>query len=253
MNTIKITVKDGIALLTLDYKKSNVIGSEMVMELKNMLQSIENDDNIFGLILTGKDDFFSAGLDFIELFDYSEEQIKYFWEQYFALIYQLTAFKKPLIAAINGHAPAAGTVISLCCDYRIMAEGEFQIGLNEVALGLIVPNSFFQLYASCIGTQKAHRFILEGTLMFPQEAMDIGLVDEVGKQESVINLAVKQMKKYLQYNKLVWQETKLNLRKNLTFAVQPHQPDIIKRILEEWWAPYNRSILRTIIQNFKKN
>jgi enoyl-CoA hydratase/carnithine racemase len=253
MNSIKVTVRDGIALLTLDHKKSNAIGSEMVMELKNMLQSVENDDKIFGLILTGKEDYFSAGLDFIELFDYTEDQIKYFWEQYFSLIYQLTAFKKPLIAAINGHAPAAGTVITLCCDYRVMADGEFQIGLNEVALGLIVPDSFFQLYSSCIGRQKAHRYILEGKLMSPQEALAIGLVDELGKQGSVINLAVKQMQKYLQYNKIVWQESKLNLRRNLTFSTQPHQPDIIKKILEEWWAPYNRSILQTIIQNFKKS
>jgi enoyl-CoA hydratase/carnithine racemase len=146
--------------------------------------------------LTGKENYFSSGLDFVELFDYSEDQIKYFWEQYFSLIYQLTAFKKPLIAAINGHAPGAGTIISLCCDYRVMAEGPYQVGLNEVALGLIVPDSFFQLYASCIGRQRAYRYILEGKLMSPQEAWAIGLVDEVAKQESVVNLAVKRMQKY---------------------------------------------------------
>lgn len=253
MNSIKVTVKDKIALLTLDKGRSNAIDTEMVLELKDMIQNIEKDDNVSGVILTGKGDYFTAGLNLIELFDYSEDQIKTFWEQYFALIYALTSFNKPFIAAINGHAPAAGTIFSLCCDYRVMAEGEYSIGLNEIALGVIVPDSFFQLYATCIGRQKATKYLLEGKLMRPNEALNIGLIDEVVKPEAVINTAVKQMQKYIQFNKVVWQESKSNIRRNLVFAVQPHQPDIIKKILEEWWAPYNRSILQTIIKNFKKS
>lgn len=252
MNSIKVTVKEKIALITLDKGRSNPIGTEMVMELKDMFQNIEKDDNVSGVILTGKDEYFSAGLDLVELFDYSEEQIKAFWEQYFSLIYILTSFKKPLVAAINGHAPSAGTVLALCSDYRVMAEGSYSIGLNEVALGIIVPDSFFQLYSSCIGRHAANRYLLEGKLFTTGEALTMGLVDEVVNKDTVVNSAVKQMQKYLQYNKTVWQESKLNLRRNLTFAVQPHQPDLIKKILEEWWAPYNRSILQTIIQNFKK-
>jgi Delta3-Delta2-enoyl-CoA isomerase len=252
MNSIKVTVKDRLALVTLDKGRSNAIGVEMVMELKELIQNIDKNESISAVILTGKDDYFSAGLDLIELFDYSEDQIKVFWEHYFSLIYTLTSFKKPLIAAINGHAPAAGTIIALCCDYRVMADGEFSIGLNEIALGIIVPDSFFQLYASCIGRQKANKYILEAKLMHPPEAERIGLVDEVVRQSLVVNTAVKQAQKFLGYNKVVWQESKLNIRRNLTFAVQPHQPDMIKKILEEWWAPYNRSILQTIIQNFKK-
>ncbi|HEX8376189.1 MAG TPA: enoyl-CoA hydratase/isomerase family protein [Pedobacter sp.] len=253
MNSIKITVKERIALLTFDKGRTNAIDTEMIVELKDMLQYIEKDENVLALILTGKGDYFTTGLDLIKLFDYSEDQIKTFWEQYFSLIFTLISFKKPLVAAINGHAPAAGTTLSLCCDYRIMADGDYSIGLNEITLGIIVPDSLFQLYAFCIGRQKAHRYILEGKLFSPGEALNSGLVDEVVKQEAVVNSAVRQVQKYLQYNKVVWQESKLNLRKNLTFASQPHQPDLIKRILEEWWAPYNRSILHTIIQNFKKN
>ncbi|MGV3508201.1 MAG: enoyl-CoA hydratase/isomerase family protein [Sphingobacteriaceae bacterium] len=252
MSSVKVTVREKIALLTLDRGRSNAIDTNMVSDLKDMFQNIEKDDNVSGIILTGKDEYFTAGLDLMELFDYSEEQIKAFWEQYFSLIYILTSFKKPFISAINGHAPGAGTIISLCSDYRVMAEGEYSIGLNEVALGIIVPDSFFQLYSSRIGRQKANNYILESKMMNSGEALKIGLVDELANKDIVVNIAVKQMQKYLQYNKVVWQESKSNIRRNLAFAVQPHQPDLIKKILEEWWAPYNRSILQTIIQNFKK-
>lgn len=251
MNTIKITVRENIALLTLNRGRSNTINAEMVEELKDIFQNIEKDDNIFGVIMTGKDDYFSAGLDLVELFDYTEDQLKSFWEHYFLLIFILVSFKKPLVAAINGHAPAAGTLLSLCADYRIMARGNFSIGLNDVALGLIVPDSSFQLYSSCIGRQRASTYILEAHIMNPEEALNIALLNEVVPQEAVVGTAVKQMKKYLQYNRGVWQDTKQNIRKNITFAAQPHQPELIKRILHEWWAPYNRSVLQTIIQNFK--
>ncbi|MEJ6980854.1 enoyl-CoA hydratase/isomerase family protein [Pedobacter sp. P351] len=242
-----------IALITLDRGRSNAIDAEMVMELKDIIQNIGNDDNISGVILTGKDEYFTAGLDLLDLFDYSEDQIKTFWEQYFGLIYALTSFKKPLISAINGHAPAAGTIFCLCSDYRIMVQGNYSIGLNEIALGIIVPDSFFQLYASCIGRQKAGKYLLEAKLVNPEEALSIGLIDEMVSSEILMNTAVRQMQKYLQFNKVVWQESKFNIRRNLAFAVQPHQPDIIKKILDEWWAPYNRSILQTIIKNFKKS
>jgi Delta3-Delta2-enoyl-CoA isomerase len=253
MNSIKVNVRERIALVTIDEGKTNAIGTEIVLELKDLIQNIEKDDNISAVILTGKGDYFSAGLDLVELFDYTEDQIKFFWEQYFSLIYILTAFKKPLVAAINGQAPGIGTVISLCADYRVVADGDFKLGLNEISLGIIVPDSIYQLYSVWIGRNKASKFILDAKLLNPAEALQLGLADEVVRQDLVVNAAVKQVQRYLQYNKAVWQESKLNLRRNITFAVQPHQPDLIKKILEEWWAPYNRSILHTIIQNFKKS
>ena len=76
MNSIKVNIKDKIAVLSLDRGRSNAINSEMVSELHQMIRNIENDDTIAGLILTGKDGFFSAGLDLIELYDYDEDQIE---------------------------------------------------------------------------------------------------------------------------------------------------------------------------------
>ncbi len=75
MNTIKVRIKDKIAVLYLDRGRSNAINSEMLSELSRTIRNIENDDSIAGLILTGKDGFFSAGLDLIELYDYDEDQI----------------------------------------------------------------------------------------------------------------------------------------------------------------------------------
>ncbi len=252
MNTIKVRIKDKIAVLSLDRGRSNAINSEMLSELSRTIRNIENDDSIAGLILTGKDGFFSAGLDLIELYDYDEDQIKAFWLDFLTLVTELASFKKPLIAAITGHSPAGGCVLAICCDYRIMAEGKFIIGLNEVPVGIIVPENIFHLYAFWLGTANASRFLLEGKLMNTAEALQCGLIDEVVNPESILHAAERKMLSYIQLEKNTWQQSKMNIRRELLKKVSADPTDMLNPMLEQWWSPSTRSILKTIIQNLQQ-
>src|ERR1700744_4167559 len=130
MNTLQVTIKDRLAVVGLGRGKLNPMNAEMVKELTVLIKSINTDDNIGGLIITGKENFFSAGLDLIELYDYDEDQIKTFWKDFLALQSTMVSFKKPMVAAISGHSPAGGCVMAICCDYRVMAQGKYIIGLN---------------------------------------------------------------------------------------------------------------------------
>src|SRR5690606_35676145 len=112
MNTIQVTIRDRAAIIALNRGRSNAINTEMVNELRNIFKSIEQDENIGGVILTGKEGFFTAGLDLIELYDYDEAAMRNFWLSFFELVKALTAFKKPLINAISGHSPAGGCVMA---------------------------------------------------------------------------------------------------------------------------------------------
>lgn len=252
MNTIKVRIKDKIAVLSLDRGRSNAINSEMVSELHQMIRNIENDDSIAGLILTGKDGFFSAGLDLIELYNYGEDQIKEFWIEFLSLVTSMVSFKKPMIAAISGHSPAGGCVLAICCDYRIMAEGKFIIGLNEVPVGIIVPESIFHLYAFWLGNAPAYRALLEGKLMNTQEALSAGLVDELVSPESILHAAERKMLTYIQLERKTWQQSKMNIREDLLKKVSADQTEMLGHMLEQWWSPSTRSILKTIIQNLQQ-
>ncbi|RZL47373.1 MAG: enoyl-CoA hydratase/isomerase family protein, partial [Pedobacter sp.] len=215
MNTIAVTVKDRLVIITLNRGKSNSLNREMVTELKDILHNIETDENIGGVIITGKENFFSAGLDLIELYNYNEEEAKSFWHLFLEFVTKITAFKKPLVTAINGHSPAGGCVIALAADIRVMAEGKFIIGLNEVPVGIIVPNSIFSLYAFWLGKADATRSLLEGKLFSPEEALAIGLVDEVVKPESILTAAERKARKYMAFESNTWSQSKLNIRKDL--------------------------------------
>lgn len=252
MNTIKVTIKDHLALITLDRGRSNALNREMITELNDMLNSIASDQNIAGAIITGKENFFSAGLDLIELYNYSEAEAESFWHLFLDFTANITSFRKPLVAAINGHSPAGGCVIALACDYRIMAEGKSIIGLNEVPVGIIVPNSIFHLYAFWIGTAQASRNLLEGKLFTPEEALQVGLVDELVNPESILTAAERRIRKYMGMERNTWEQSKLNIRKDLIAATRTNQDEALALMLKQWWAPTTRNILKTIIDNLQK-
>jgi len=252
MNTIRVSVKDRLATITLDKGKSNALGRELITELDDMLKNIAADDNIGGVILTGKSPFFSAGLDLLELYDYNEEEAKSFFQLFFNFSANLVSFKKPIVAAISGHCPAGGCVIALACDARVMAEGQFIIGLNEVPVGIIVPNSIFQLYSFWIGKAEATRSLLSGRLYQPDEALSVGLVDELVKNESLLTAAERRIKKYLELEGNTWSQSKLNIRHELIAAMNADQSDTLEKMLAQWWAPTTRHILKTILANLQK-
>ena len=252
MNTINVTIKDRLALITLNRGKSNALNGEMITEITDMLHNIENDANIGGVIITGRENFFSAGLDLIELYRYNEEEIKSFWHLFLNFTAKITAFKKPIVAAINGHSPAGGCVIALACDARVMAEGKYIIGLNEVPVGIIVPDSIFHLYAFWLGKANASRSLLEGKLFSPEEALQIGLVDELVNPASIMTAAERRIRKYMALEPNTWQQSKLNIRKELIAATSVDQEETLKAVLTQWWAPSTRNLLKMIIDNLQK-
>lgn len=252
MNTIKVNIKDKIAVIQLDRGRSNAINAEMVSELHQIVHDVENDSNIAGLIITGKEGFFSAGLDLIELYQYDEEKIRQFWKDFLNLVTAMVSFRKPMVSAISGHSPAGGCVLALCCDYRVMAEGKYIIGLNEVPVGIIVPQSIFHLYSFWLGHAVAYRYMLEGKLLDTDEALASGLVDEIVKPESILHAAERKIQKYIQMESTTWQQSKINMRAELTAKVGTDQSDTLEIMLKQWWSPSTRSILKTIIQNLQQ-
>ncbi|CAM3814757.1 enoyl-CoA hydratase/isomerase family protein [Sphingobacterium prati] len=249
MEHIKTTIEDHILGIFLDRGKSNAIDTVLLKELIETLESNQENEAVQGAILIGKENFFSAGLDLITLFDYNVDQIREFWNLFLEATSLLASFPKPIAAAISGHSPAGGCVFALCCDYRIMAEGNFVIGLNEIPVGLIVPESIFQLYAFWIGRRNAYQNLLEGKLLTPNEAKAQGLVDDVVPANMLFNTATKKIKQISQLNQKTWRTSKLNFRKEIILKLRENREETIQEILVQWWLPSTRSILKSIIDN----
>ncbi len=251
MNTFQTTIQGKLVVITLDRGRSNAINHEMVKELATCMKTLENDDSVGGVILTGKEGFFSSGIDLIEAYDYNEEQSRQFWVDFLALQNILAAFRKPIVAAISGHSPAGGCILAICCDYRVMAAGKFIIGLNEVPVSIIVPDSVFNLYAFWLGQRKAYQYLMEGKLLKVEEALEAGLIDEITAPDKLMSAAAEKVTAYMKLNPVTWSESKLNLRKELTAKLKADQTATLTKMLKQWWAPETRQGLQMMIQNLK--
>src|SRR5204863_7790743 len=109
-----------------------------------------------------------------------------FWNDSFGLCAALARSPIPIAAAITGHSPAGGAVLAIMCDYRVMARGPFKIGLNEVQVGLSVPECIQAALRRLLGPYRAERLLVAGAMLEAEQAHAIGLVDELVEPDLVV-------------------------------------------------------------------
>merc|ERR1712173_427462 len=150
---------DEIAIVKMNAPPINALSRPFLHELEQAIDKLEKDEDIRAMVLTAnKPGIFSAGLDIFEMYGKDRESLGAFWTQLQNTWLKL--YKSPLmtVAAINGTSPAGGCLLSISCDYRIMADHKkFQIGLNETKLGLVAPPWFAKPFVSCIGEREAEK------------------------------------------------------------------------------------------------
>lgn len=252
MSHIHLIKKENYGIIQMDREKANPMNHEFVAGLRIALKNLLEDDSIYGVIINGKENFFSAGLDIPELYTYDEQQFEKFWRNFMDLICDLLAFDKPLIASINGHSPAGGCILAIGCDYRVMAEGNFKIGLNEIPVGIVVPRGIFDVYSFWIGRKLAYQYIMEGKLYSPQHAKEIGLVDEVVAPDKVLEIAENKLKQYLQFDAMSWRITKRQLKRDVLKSMTSISDYEMSIFLKQWWSPSVRNALTQFVEKLKK-
>jgi 3,2-trans-enoyl-CoA isomerase len=133
---------------------------------------------------------FCAGLDLTELYKPDADRLPKFWESFQQVYIDLYGSRLATVAAMAGHAPAAGCMLALSCDYRVMSGGS--IGLNESKLGIIAPPWLAKQYIDTIGHRRAELALSLGTLYNHKEALAVGLVDDVVQRANIVAHAKKQ-------------------------------------------------------------
>ncbi|MFT5166523.1 MAG: 3,2-trans-enoyl-CoA isomerase [Saprospiraceae bacterium] len=251
MKYLNITKKEGYAIVQMNRAKANALNHDMVEEIRETFRSIASDDNVRGVILTGIPNFFSAGLDLIELYDYDSAKMESFFISFGAMHIEMARFKKPMVAAITGHSPAGGTVLAVAADYRIMADGEkFSIGLNEVAVNIQISDNLIEAYSFWIGKGNAHRYVMEGKLLNAQEALQCGLVNEVCPAEEVLEKAEQKMQHYLKADNEILINTKAKLRKSWLDNLSTDDARELEQASQVWWKPEVRAKMKAYIAYF---
>lgn len=243
METLKLSFEKDIALVELNRPKAHAINFLMANEISQCFSDLDAADHVSAAVLKGTGSIFSAGLDLKELYKYSEDELNRFWQAFGRMVTDLAGFSKPLVAAVNGHAPAGGCVLALCCDYRIMAQEGGRIGLNEVAVGVVLPTPVVELARFTIGSERTSHMVLNATLMDPEEAHTFGLVNELCPTELLVEVCHKRIQKWLAFDQTAWRNAKKSVRSPLAERLDMPFEEAYSETLRHWWSPDSRKLL----------
>jgi enoyl-CoA hydratase/carnithine racemase len=200
---------------------------------------------------------FSAGLDVPALLELDRDGLIGFWHEFFGLCAALARSPIPVVAAIGGHSPAGGAVLSIFCDYRVMARSAdaakpFRIGLNEVQVGLSVPMCIQDALRRLVGPYRAERLMVAGAMLDPEQALGVGLVDELTEVDNVVPRAHAWLQQLLALPPFAMSTTRLLARSDLIGIFADPRRLSVEEFADAWFGAETQATLKGLVARLKK-
>ena len=209
---VQYVLTDGVAVVTLDDGKANAFNPALFAELNPILDQAEKEAD--ALVLAGRPGRYSAGFDLATV-GASNEAARTSMKLGGELLMRLYGFPKIVVAACTGHAVAFGALLLLAASHRVGARGDFKIGLNEVAIGLMLPQFGTRLAEARLSKRHLQRAVCLSTIYDPESAIDVGFLDELADPEQVISQASEIARGYTKLSGTAYVLTQANLRRQL--------------------------------------
>lgn len=188
---LTIEQRDHIMVIHLDDGKANALSFGLIAAIHHAITKAENDDEIGGVVLHGRPGRFSGGFDLGIMFADDFNAIVNLVADGGGLVRRLYGSSVPVVAACTGHALAAGALMLLGCDVRVGADIPAKIGLNEVAIKMVLPDWAMTIAEVRLSKRHMQRAIVNARITTPAEAVDVGFLDEVVAEEALLERAVE--------------------------------------------------------------
>jgi enoyl-CoA hydratase/carnithine racemase len=229
---------------------ANALNPELTAALTTALQEAGRDAS--AVMVTGLPRMFSAGLDVPELLRLDHAQMTAFWQDFFILLKTIAAMPVPTVFGLTGHAPAGGIVMALFADYRIMPEGTFKTGFNEVQVGLIVPPVVQRALSRLIGAHTAERILVAGEMMAAERALDLGLVDELAADpDAVVARALEWCNSHLALPARAMAITRSMARADLLAMFEEEEVAGVAHFVDGWFEKSTQAVLHGLVERLK--
>lgn len=228
----------------------NALNPELLALLREAIATAPGED-VRGLVISGGPGVFSAGLDVPRLLTMERRELEAAWREFFGVLEVLARSPLPSVAAIAGHSPAGGAVIGLFCDYRVMARGPFRIGLNEVQVGLIVPDCIQYALRRLVGTYRAERLLVAGAMIDAEHALALGMVDELVDVDHVVTRSVAWLQELLKLPGKAMHATRSLARADLIDAIADPARLDLAHFLDEWFSEETQAVLHSLVARLR--
>lgn len=210
------TQEDGIVVITLNRPNAaNALSIKLLEELKNVIESCKFDPSVRCLVITGAGEkAFCAGADLKERAGMDAQLVRKTVSLIRECVNNLEALPQPVIAAVNGAAFGGGTELALACDIRVASDNA-KFGLTEASLGIIPGAGGTQRLPRLVGKGRAKELIFTARRIDAEEAREIGLVEYVGRPESLIEKALEIASQIVRNGPIAVRQAKFAIDKGL--------------------------------------
>lgn len=244
---------DGLALLRFDKGSANAIDPAFVEDLLAVTAQVADDASVRGVLLcSSHPKVFCPGLDLRVLFELDRGAMGAFMTRFSEAVVALYALRKPVVAALSGHAVAGGCVIALACDLRVLKRGGAQIGLNEVKVGVPLPWSVALLLEANVAPTALTRVALLGNNFADEEALAVGLVDALADAEGFEDACLARLRELCERDAFSYGVTKSYLRAQATAAMREREAELLPEWLDGWFQPATRERIQKTLLAMKK-
>jgi enoyl-CoA hydratase/carnithine racemase len=247
---IEIIDHESVRELRFARPPANALSPDLLAELCRSVEAAAT-DGAHGVVISGREGLFTGGLDIPLLLELDRPAMVETIDRFFGAMEILAASEVPVVAGITGHSPAGGAVLSLFCDWRVMASGPYLIGLNEVRVGIPMPQVIAAALARLVGARHAEHLCQSGRLLSPDEALAIGLVDRVVAADRVVPDAVDWCHDLAELPRHAFARTRRTVRRDLVEIVRRGRSDDVEALIEEWFRPEVQAPLQALAAQLK--
>ncbi len=206
---VRYELKEKAAVVRFDDGKANALSPALIEQLHGALDRAEKDAR--AVLLVGRPGRFSAGFD-LAIMRQGGDAMSSLVTAGAELALRIYEFPCPVVAACTGHAIAMGAILLLASDTRIGAEGDFKIGLNEVAIGMGLPIFAVELARERLSKRHLTRATAEAEIYAPAAAVDAGFLDRVTAPDALFGEALAEAQRLAELPTAAHRMTKLRVR-----------------------------------------
>jgi len=238
-----------LAVLRLDKPRGNAIDEALVEELREACAELEAEDGVRGVLLaSAHPKLFCPGLDLVSLAEYDRERLQRFMAAFGRTLRALYGLRKPMVAAVSGHAVAGGCILAMTADWRVLRRGGVSIGLNEVKVGVPLPLSVSALLRATVSPGSLARVALLGRNFADEEALAAGLADELAGGDDFESACLARLQEFAEKDAYSLAVTKTYLRADALRQMKAEDPAAIAEWLDGWYSPGTQARIRATVE-----
>lgn len=203
---------ESVLVVHLDDGKANALSATMIAAISTALDEAEADDTIGAVVLHGRPGRFCAGFDLSVMRGGDFAAVATLVSDGGELVRRLYGSSVPIVAASTGHALAAGALILLGCDVRVGADIDCKIGLNEVAIGMVLPAWAITIAQERLSRRHIQLAVATAQVTDGAGAVQAGFLDVVVPEAEVLPAAIEKATELAALNGRAYAGTVLALR-----------------------------------------